>query len=574
MYLSHWTGGVVLHGQVAHSKGSTSDLNAKEVLMALNPKITKIVIEGTKEQRVYACSKSFPHFAIYYFTEYFSYSPALFHWDFYQDCQDIIDGKLKEVAWIAFRESAKTSLAKLFAIWCILYEKKKYINYDSYDKSNSEAALFDIAVALQTNKKILSDFGQIYFPSKQGKEQKEAKVKRIGNFITENRVKVEAFSTQEPIRGRVYQSQRPDLVIFDDVESARTKDSMPVILKIIEHINECRTGIAVDGSILYLGNLITEDGVISYIMSILKNRENAIMRNIPIIQDGKPTWEDKYAMTNEEAIERNKDGRKNPVVSLEQKRRDLTDPVFETEMMNNPAKAGDNIFDRDVLNIKDKLCYEPIDISAGFKTWSKYIPTHRYAIGADTAEGVSRDSCASVLIDFSITPNKVVGTYESNTISPDLFGYELIRQGNMFGKCLLAPENNNTGYGTVAILGENYPDGKIYHHIIRDKTTNEEMSKIGWNTNAGTKSSMIMELKTAVEEGLLDIPDLDLLDECKHYQRRNMNARKKPGMTRHFDKLTALAIAWQMRTHCSPDKDPEKMLQVQLNRIERRNEFY
>ena len=104
--------------------------------MALNPKITKFVKEGTKEQRVYACGKSFPHFAIYYFTDYFSYAPAEFHWDFYKDCQDIVDGKLKEVAWIAFRECAKTSLAKIFATWCILYEKKRYINYDSYDKSN------------------------------------------------------------------------------------------------------------------------------------------------------------------------------------------------------------------------------------------------------------------------------------------------------------------------------------------------------------------------------------------------------------------------------------------------------
>ncbi len=540
----------------------------------LNEKITEIVKNGSKEQRVYACSKSFPHFAIYYFTEYFTYKPADFHWDFYEDCQKLVDGKLKEVAWIAFRESAKTSLAKLFVIWCVLYKKKGYINYDSYDKSNSEAALFDIAVSLQTNKKILADFGQIYYPSRQKTQDgdlKEAKIKRISNFITENKVKVEAFSTQEPIRGRIFQNQRPDLVIFDDIESARTKDSMPTILKIRAHIDECRAGVPENGSILYLGNYITEDGVIAYIMDILKNRDNAIVRNIPVISEGKPTWTDKYAITSIETIERNKD-RKNPVISLEQKRRDLTDPVFETEMMNNPAKAGDHIFDRGVMDNKKRLCYEPKDISAGLKIWETYNPTHRYGIGADTAEGIGRDSCSSTIIDF--TTGRVVATYESSAIKPDTFGHELIRQAKLYGNCLVAPEVNNTGYATVAVLAEHYTESKIYKHVIRDKITNEETSKLGWHTNSSTKPSAIYELKSAVEEGLLEIPDLDLVEECCHYQIRDLNTKKKPGMTRHFDKLIASAIGWQLKNQAIPEVQPEVSQQIRINRQERKNEFF
>lgn len=540
----------------------------------LNPKITEIVKNGTREQRVYACSKSFPHFFRYYFSEYFTYKAAGFHWDFYEDCQKLSDSTLKEVAWIAFRESAKTSIAKIFIIWCILYEKKHYINYDSYDKGNSEAALFDIAVSLQTNKKIIADFGQVYYPSRQKAadgELKEAKIKRVSNFITENKVKVEAFSTQEPIRGRVYQNWRPDLVVFDDIESSKTKDSYPAILSIRGHIDECRAGLPENGGILYLGNYITEDGVIAYIMDILKDRKNAVVRNIPVISGGKSTWDNKYAITDSEAIERNKNGEN--VISLEAKRRDLTDSVFETEMMNNPAKAGDNIFDRNVLNnIRDKCC-EPKDISAGLKIWADYNPTHRYGIGADTAEGIGRDSCASVIIDFSTLPNRVVATYESPVISPDLFGHELIRQGGMYGKCLLAPEENNTGYATVAILSEHYPEQKIFHHTTKDKVSGEETSKLGWHTNSATKPSAIYELKTAVEEGQLEIYDLNLIDELCHYQIRDLKSKKKPGMTRHFDKLMALAIAWQLRNEAKPaisNKPNEDIMRI---RNERRNEF-
>lgn len=542
----------------------------------LNPKVTEIVQNGTKSQRIYACGKSFPHFAIWYFTEYFTYKAAGFHWDFYDDCQKLTDGRLKEAAWITFRESAKTSIAKIFVTWCILYKKKKYINYDSYDKSNSEAALFDIAVSLQTNKKILADFGQIYYPSRQKSvngEPKEAKIKRISNFITENKVKVEAFSTQEPIRGRIYQNQRPDLVIMDDIESARTKDSYPVIIKIREHINELRSGIPEEGSILYLGNYITEDGVIAYVMDILKNRENAVVRNIPVIMYGKPTWEDKYALTNEEAISRNI-GRKMPLISLEQKRRDLTDSVFETEMMNNPAKAGDNIFSRMVIDNKRSLCCEPKDINAGLKIWFDYNPTHRYGIGADTAEGIGRDSCTSVIIDFSTTPNKVVATYESPVIPPDLFGHELIRQAGIYGKCLIAPEENNTGYASIAVLSEHYSESKIYHHTTKDKITNEETKKLGWHTNSATKPQAIYELKSAIEDGQLEIYDLNLLDELSYYQIRDLKSHKKPGMTRHFDKLMACAIAWQLRNEATPNYEPNRKMLVEQVRQERKNEFF
>jgi hypothetical protein len=459
-----------------------------------------------------------------------------------------------------------------------LYQKKRYINYDSYDKSNSEAALFDIAVSLQTNKKILADFGQIYYPSKQKSADgnlKEAKIKRISNFITENKVKVEAFSTQEPIRGRIFQNQRPDLVVFDDIESSKTKDSYPAIIKIRDHINECRAGIPEEGAILYLGNYITEDGVIAYIMDILKDRDNAVVRNIPVIMNGKPTWEDKYAITDAEAIERNKGREKARVVSLESKRRDLTDTVFETEMMNNPAKAGDNIFNRVIIDARKKNCSEPKDIDAGLKIWFDYNPTHRYGIGADTAEGIGRDSCASVIIDFSTTPNRIVADYASSLIPPDLFGHELIRQGNKYGKCLIAPEVNNTGYATVSVLGENYPESKIFHHTTKDKITNEENKKLGWHTNSSTKPSAIYELKSAVEDGQLEIYDLNLLNELAHYQIRDIKtSKKKEGMTRHFDLLMACAIAWQLRDEATATSQPNENAKVYQIRSERKNEFY
>src|SRR5256885_10788341 len=78
-----------------------------------------LLINGTRDERTYACAKSFKLFAIFYATRYFTYKPAAFHDDFFQDFEDLVTGNVKEAAWIAYRESAKTSIAKLGLIWII-----------------------------------------------------------------------------------------------------------------------------------------------------------------------------------------------------------------------------------------------------------------------------------------------------------------------------------------------------------------------------------------------------------------------------------------------------------------------
>jgi hypothetical protein len=68
-------------------------------------KLTKekidLLTNGTREERVCACAKSFHLFALFYFTRYFTFKPAPFHEDFFRDFEDLVTGKLKEAAWLA-----------------------------------------------------------------------------------------------------------------------------------------------------------------------------------------------------------------------------------------------------------------------------------------------------------------------------------------------------------------------------------------------------------------------------------------------------------------------------------------
>jgi hypothetical protein len=119
-------------------------------------------ITGTKEERIFLCEQSFGLFCVYYFSNYFKYALAPYHYDFFIDCHDLVDNKIREVAWIAFRESGKTSIAKLFVIWMVAYKKRKYLNLDSFDKENAERILFDVAYEMVNNTRLRADFGTLF----------------------------------------------------------------------------------------------------------------------------------------------------------------------------------------------------------------------------------------------------------------------------------------------------------------------------------------------------------------------------------------------------------------------------
>jgi len=524
----------------------------------LNKKVLDIIVNGTPEQRRYCCDKHFEYFCIYYFQKYFKYKIAEFHWDLYDDCEKLVSGEIEESAWIIFREGAKTSLAKMFATWCICYKKKQYINYDCYDKLNAGQALFDIVVELQTNTRIIDDFGQLYYQQKHKNQKEQAKRKTINEFITENNVKVEAFSTQKSTRGRLFGEIRPDLYIFDDVETNKTKDSYPVTHKIKEHIDEARSGLGVNGSILTLGNYISEDGVIAYILKSCKNNPRAIARNIPVIDKDtkKINWTGKYVKTNAEAITINKtieDPLKRKI-SLEAKRTSLNaggKKIYETEMLNDPEKSGDLLFDRDIIKKLLDNTRSPDKVISSIKFWGAYNHRHRYAIGGDTSQGVGLDAQALTLIDFDSKPCRIIATFEDNQMDPATFGHVMAKVGNKFGECLLAPELNNTGNATLTELrGTDLNYENIYIRRVFDKLKKDHADVYGWLSTGANRWTIASAFIEAVHSGEIEIFDEGLLLECKHYKKRDVTIIKpEEGMTRHFDKLTSAFIAWEMRKY-------------------------
>jgi phage terminase large subunit-like protein len=240
----------------------------------------------------------------------------------FDDIEKLIDGTYREVVWTMFRESAKTSIAKGFITWVICTEKRSYLNVDAFDKENAERMLFDAIIELQKNPRILQDYGELYNMRRSNEELTQ---KKISNFLTNNGIRVEAHSTQESIRGRLHGAQRPDLLVLDDFETNKTKDSEAYTAQVAGHISEAQSGMAPNGIVLYLCNYITEYGNVANLFQRAKTDPRLKVRRVDIIANNKPTWPDKYSLTDEP-----------DKVSIADIRKKLGPQVFEAEMMNNP----------------------------------------------------------------------------------------------------------------------------------------------------------------------------------------------------------------------------------------------
>jgi len=528
----------------------------------LDEDIWNVVVNGTSDQRKYICEREPLYFAMFYFAEYFEYALDDFHYTFIEDFKNLVAGTLTEAQWIAFRESAKTTLAKILTVWAICYAHKRYISYGSYERGNAESALYDIIIWLQTNQRIIADFGLLYKRRKKRGDVDEVSTTRKDHFVTTNKVRVIAFSTQESTRGHVFNKFRPDLYVYDDIENSKTKDSHARTQAVIEHLDEARSGQSSYGAILYLCNYIRDDGSVQHIKDKLEASSTGVVRNIPVMDNkGNLAWNDKYVLTKKEAWAINKfiDNKRLHKVSVEGKKEQLGDSVFFTEMMNEPGKSGDYYFNRDKVREAMEKVRDPLQEIGGQQIWEKYNASHRYALGADTSEGIGSDSSATAIIDFTRSPGLVVATFADNQISPKVFAHEIAREGRRYGECFVVPEVNN-GYGVTADLVD--PDGCDYSNVyirqVKNKTTKKTQSEYGFNTNSKTKGDILSHFQSAFEDGHLEIFDKGLLTEMMYFRKADAHRIKnEEGATRHFDKVMAAALAWEGRKFATAKNDDD-----------------
>lgn len=285
--------------------------------------------------RYYFLEKNIYLFGMYYFSHYFFTKSAPFHKEMAEDLE--FKGH-KFLFWLMFGESAKTTWAKIKVIHCICYNKKKNIGWVAHDLKKSTKQVMSIASELKGNKRILKDFGNLFWEGSI-ERKKTSKSKTFSEFTSTNGVNVRAISTQISTRGDVHDQYRPDFYVIDDIENLKTARSIQMTKNIIEFLEELLRGVSVDCDTLIVSNRVAKNGVVAWLEKRLDENPNAIIHEVPLENEkGEIAWPSKFVKTIEQAkrINDKEPNQKKHVKSIEQLKHDLGSHGYNREMLLNP----------------------------------------------------------------------------------------------------------------------------------------------------------------------------------------------------------------------------------------------
>jgi hypothetical protein len=288
----------------------------------------------------------------------------------------------------------------------------------SYDISVPEKILFDTTVELQTNQLLKDDFGELYNQKRTGNIKQE---KKVDSFTTRNNVRLKAFTTQKSMRGQLTGADRPSLVIYDDFENSITVSSSALTQKIIDTMNETRTGAdAKESKIIYLANYLSEQGVVQYFMDLLDRYEKGRLRKVPIVNESLiPAWGSKYTMIGEK-----------DKIKIEDLKSKHGERVFQLEYMLNPqAFVPEKSYYYDLieeLRSKERVQHIPYDESLPtFTWWDLGMSDHMVVLIFQKTQfewrlidfiEVSQKSLKDVILDVLSRPYKYVRHYAPHDI--------------------------------------------------------------------------------------------------------------------------------------------------------------
>lgn len=180
----------------------------------------------------------------------------------------------------------------------------------------------------------------------------------------------------------------------------------------------------------------------------------------------------------------------------------------------------------------------------------KYNPAHKYVFGVDPAGGAGGDNAVIIVLDCNT--GEVVAEFVSDRTKPDELALEAVMYAKKYGNALIVPEINNHGLAFVNKAKDIY--GNIYARTSHDKDLDIERKELGFNTNRATKPLILYGLSFALSEmSIFCYSDL-LLKELRSYPKSELDeiptiGKIRDGEGKHFDRVIALALAWEGRKH-------------------------
>ncbi len=252
-------------------------------------------------------------FNLYYFTQYLTFPFSLAQIEFIYDLQRLTSNntvdELSTLMAIGARGVAKTTLTTTALTYMLCYNLTKYIVIASSSTQNSSEYLYEARSTLLANKAIIRDFGRLASRERVDKETGIINRQRAEDFIANNKLKtrLESISTNESLRGRLYDKSRPTFFLADDVETVQTVRSQIVTEQIKQQLQEAENAMSHNPKIVTLGNKLTNDGNVAYFESKYEKMRNDKFKTITMKIH---SWDTKFTNLSSEAEALNELSRK------------------------------------------------------------------------------------------------------------------------------------------------------------------------------------------------------------------------------------------------------------------------
>lgn len=153
--------------------------------------------------------------------------------------------------------------------------------------------------------------------------------------------------------------------------------------------------------------------------------------------------------------------------------------------------------------------------------YRKPIPSRRYVIGGDAAEGIdANEGIGTPDPDFAVA---IVGDCDTGEVvavlrermQPAAFGEYLDTLGRWYNFAGIVPEANSIGIGTIdELLRRGYPPHLIYHRRKQpDQDPWERADNIGWKAGVVSRPQLLSKLDGALRNGDIMVRDPIVIQE-------------------------------------------------------------
>lgn len=185
--------------------------------------------------------------------------------------------------------------------------------------------------------------------------------------------------------------------------------------------------------------------------------------------------------------------------------------------------------------------------------FSAPMPGHEYAIGVDTSGGTERGNPAAIQVIDICCGQQVFE--EKLKLKPDLLGDRVAEICDLYFRCRIVVERNNTGISTIDRLRVLGYDDVLYRHLTAaqrraldkgTKTMDElmEEAEFGFPTDGQNKPLAGMSLERAVRTGDLALASQEFCDQAQKVVWKDSGTFSGQSSTDEDDLFMALAIVW------------------------------